>query len=75
MARVIHNENSPTRLTRRQREQALAKLRAAQRANPLRRVRLDCHGWIRDATAEVGQWLFCEHAECGELRRVIEVAE
>jgi hypothetical protein len=78
MARVInHNtEHRDVRMTRRQRERALAALRAAERANPLRRVRLNCaHGWVRDATAAVDQWLFCDKDGCGELRRVVEVAE
>ena len=62
-------------LTEQQRRAAARKLRRRTAANPLRRVLLTCHGWVRDPSAVVGDWLFCEHADCGDLRRVIEVAE
>lgn len=49
------------------------KLARTQAKNPLRRVFLTCHGWVRDPLAQVGDWLWCD--ECADNRRVTEVAE
>ena len=39
--------------------------------NPLRRVRIDCCGWVRDPLAVVGDWVWCEtHAD---QARVLEL--
>ena len=39
--------------------------------NPLRRVRIDCCGWIRDPLAVVGDWVWCDtHAD---QARVLEL--
>ena len=48
-------------------------LRKIERSNPLRRVSIDCHGWLRDALAQVGEWVWCE--QCGDWARVETVVE
>jgi hypothetical protein len=56
-----------------------ARRRAERRAdrqaarNRLRRVRLSCHGWVRDPAARVGEWVWCD--SCADWRRVAAVAE
>jgi len=79
MARLVNTlvtgNTEGVRLTERQRQAAQRRLRRQQQRNPLRRVRLDCHGWVRDPSAVVGDWLFCEHADCMDIRRVVDVAE
>jgi hypothetical protein len=56
-----------------QRRRALAKVAKVASSNPLRRVRLACHGWVRDSSAVVGDWLWCEG--CADLRQVAELKE
>jgi hypothetical protein len=48
-------------------------LRKAEQKNPLRRVSIDCHGWVRDALAATGEWVWCE--SCSDWRRVATVVE
>lgn len=58
-------------------ERELARARAAAlrkiEQNPLRRVELRCHGWVRDALAQKNDWIWCE--ECADHRRVVAVEE
>jgi hypothetical protein len=48
-------------------------LRRVEKKNPLRRAFTDCHGWVRDALAQKGEWLWCE--PCSDWARVTAVAE
>lgn len=76
MARIVNAKLQAGRLKRlsaEQRREAARKIRARQAENRLRRVRLACHGWVRDAVANEGDWVWCEG--CADLRRVDEVAE
>jgi hypothetical protein len=52
---------------------AQKKLQKIERKNPLRRVSIDCHGWVRDALAQLNEWVWCE--SCGDWRRVTSVVE
>lgn len=61
------------RLTARQRARAQRQLDQLAAANPLRTIRLECHGPIRDALAQVGDHVWC--ATCGEHARVASVRE
>ena len=42
-------------------------------ASPLRRVLFDCHGWVRDAGALTGDWVWCD--SCGDFARVTAVED
>ncbi len=53
------------------RPDATDKARRLARANPLRRVRLACHGWVQDSVASVGDHVWCE--QCADWARVIDV--
>jgi hypothetical protein len=70
---MARNNNRIPQLTAEQLAEARRVLAKQQRANPLRRVRLDCHGWVRDAVAKVSDWIWC--GDCADHRRVAEVAE
>lgn len=63
------------RLERGAARQAQRRLDRQLARNPLRRAMLTCHGWVRDPSATVGDWLWCAHADCGQWRRVVDVAE
>jgi len=56
-----------------QRRAAARKVARVAATNPLRRVRLDCHGWVRDSSAVAGDWLWCD--ACADLRKVLELKE
>lgn len=74
MARIVNSalmSRQATRLTPEQRRQALRLLAKAAQSNPLRRVRLDCHGWVRDASAVKDDWIWCE--KCEDHRKVLEL--
>lgn len=64
---------SKEQLDRAQRKKAIEKSKAITRANRLRRVKLSCHGWIRDAMAVEGDWIWCD--ACSDMRRVNQIAE
>ena len=51
-------------------QKALRKIESKHR---LRRAFVDCHGWVRDALAVVGDWVWCE--PCSDFRRVERVEE
>jgi hypothetical protein len=76
MARIVDRRlmasGSPV-LTPHERRRAARRLARAQEANPLRRVRLACHGWVRDPSARVGDLLWCD--ECADFARAVELAE
>lgn len=78
MARIVNSRlmtSTPARpvLTAADRRRAQRRLDRARARNPLRRVRLACHGWVRDTSAVVGDWVWCE--QCADVRKVAEVAE
>jgi hypothetical protein len=76
MARIVDGRLSSStapELTPAQRRQALRRLERAAQRNPLRRVRLECHGWVRDASAVVGDRVWCE--ACADFARAVELAE
>lgn len=51
-------------LTPTQIKQAQAALKKAQEENPLRRVRTQCCGWVRDPLAITGERVWCDtHAD------------
>jgi hypothetical protein len=56
-----------------QRKKAIEKAKKIANENRLRRVKLACHGWVRDPMAVVGDWIWCE--ECSDTRRVSQVVE
>lgn len=57
------------------RELALArkKLEKARRSNPLRRVQLECCGWVQDPIAQKRDRVWCDH--CSDWATVGAVAE
>jgi hypothetical protein len=76
MARIVNGglqASATSQLTDAERRAGRRKLAKALKANPLRRVRLACHGPVRDATAVVGDWIWCE--KCADLARVESVTE
>ena len=76
MARIVNGglQTSATRrLTAAQRRRAERTMAQAAKNNPLRRVRLACHGPVRDSTAVVGDWIWCD--KCGDVARVTSVTE
>lgn len=76
MVRIIDGRlsapSTPT-LSAAQRRAGTRKLARAARSNPLRTVRLSCHGPVRDAVAIVGDWIWCE--TCADLAPVVSVRE
>ena len=60
-------------LTPAQRVAAARRVAKVASSNPLRRVYLDCHGWVRDSSAVVGDWLWCD--KCADLRQVSQLKE
>ena len=76
MARIVSGRlqaSTTPHLTSQDRRKGERKLAKAFRANPLRVVRLPCHGPIRDPGARVGDWIWCE--KCQDLARVESVSE
>jgi hypothetical protein len=76
MARIVNGRlqaSTTPELTAQERRKAERKLAKSLQANPLRVVRLPCHGPIRDAGARVGDWIWCE--QCSDLARVESVSE
>jgi hypothetical protein len=76
MARIVNGRlqaSTTPELTPQDRRKGERKLAEAFQANPLRVVRLPCHGPIRDAGARVGDWIWCE--KCSDLARVESVSE
>ena len=76
MARIVNSKlmsAGGANLSAAQRRKALRKVAKVASSNPLRRVRLNCHGWVRDSSAVVGDWLWCE--KCSDLRYVVELKE
>ena len=76
MARIVNGglQNSGTRqLTAAERRTARRRMAKAFQDNPLRRVRLACHGPVRDSTAVVGDWIWCD--QCGDVARVESLTE
>ena len=72
-ARSITRTTSTRQLTAAATSRARHRLDRQTARNPLRRVRTDCHGWVRDASAAVGDWVWC--TSCADWRRVTELAE
>ena len=76
MVRIVNGESRKSTartLTPAQRRAAERKMAQALKANPLRRVRLACHGPVRDSTAVVGDWIWCE--QCADVARVDSLTE
>ncbi len=76
MARIINNglrASHARRLSPEQLRAAERKLARATRANPLRVVRLGCHGPVRDASAQAGDRIWCE--PCADFAEVLSVSE
>jgi len=77
MARIVNSSlvaSTRVDLSPAERRRAARRIRRTQSRNPLRRVRLGCcEVWVRDTTAVVGDWLWCDSD--GDLGRVVEVAE
>ena len=76
MARIVDNRltaSTSAVLTPQQRRRAQRRLARAAQANPLRRVRLECHGWVRDPSAVVGDHIWCD--QCADFARAVELAE
>jgi hypothetical protein len=76
MARIVNGgsrASTARRLTAAERRTAERKMARAFKVNPLRRVRLACHGPVRDSTAVVGDWIWCE--ECADVARVDSITE
>ena len=76
MARIVSGRlqaSSNAELTPQQRRRAERRIAKARQANPLRVVRLLCHGPVRDAGAIVGDWIWCD--KCSDLARVESVSE
>jgi hypothetical protein len=76
MARIVNGNLQATgtrQLTAAERRTAERRMARALKDNPLRRVRLACHGPVRDSTAVVGDWIWCE--QCADVARVDSVTE
>jgi hypothetical protein len=76
MARIVNGGLQAAgfrQLTPAQRREAERRMAKALKANPLRRVRLACHGPVRDGTAVVGDWIWCE--QCADVARVESITE
>jgi len=77
MARIVNSSLMATGaapvLSPAQRRAAARKVAKVASSNPLRRVKLDCHGWVRDSSAVVGDWLWCD--KCQDLRQALELKE
>lgn len=76
MARIVNGglqASGARSLTAAERRTAERRMAKARKDNPLRRVRLACHGPVRDSTAVVGDWIWCE--ECADVARVNSVTE
>jgi len=76
MARIVNGRlraSTNPELTAQDRRKGERKLAKAFQTNPLRVVRLPCHGPIRDAGARVGDWIWCD--KCSDLARVESVSE
>jgi hypothetical protein len=77
MARIVNSSlvaSSHVDLSAADRRRAARRIQRTQIRNPLRRVRLGCcEAWVRDTTAVVGDWLWCDTDD--DLGRVVEVAE
>ena len=76
MARIVGGGlqgSAPRQLTAAQRRAGARKMAKALKDNPLRRVRLACHGPVRDSTAVVGDWIWCD--ECADVARVESITE
>ena len=72
-SRLMSSGSASRRLSAAERRKAARRLDLARSRNPLRRVKVACHGWFRDTSAVLGDWVWCE--PCGDLREVCEVAE
>ena len=55
------------------RNDAVAAARSRDSAHRLRRVLIDCHGWVRDSVAVVGDHVWC--ATCADWTRVVDLVE
>lgn len=76
MVRIVDGRLSSStapELTPQERRRALRRLQRAAQRNPLRRVRLDCHGWQRDESAVPGDLVWCDR--CADFARALELAE
>lgn len=76
MARIVNGglqASGARHLTAAERRVAERKVAKALKDNPLRRVRLACHGPVRDSTAIVGDWIWCD--KCADVARVDSVTE
>jgi hypothetical protein len=76
MARIVNGGLQPSRtrsLTPAERRTAERRMARAAKDNPLRRVRLACHGPVRDSTAVVGDWIWCDR--CADVARVESLTE
>lgn len=76
MARIVNSTliaSTGTTLTADQRRKAVRQLAKRAKANPLRVVRIECHGPVRDPDAIVGDWIWCD--KCSDNARVISVRE
>lgn len=75
MARLVSklSNTASTELTDAQRAAANRRIRSATKSNPLRRVLLECHGWVRDPLAAKGDFVWC--GECADWAKAVDVAE
>lgn len=76
MVRVVNQklmETHAPELTPAQKAAARRNVEKIRRNNPLRRVRTDCCGWVRDPLAITGERVWCEHHADWTL--VVEHAE
>ncbi len=76
MARIVNGglqSSSARQLSATERRAAERKMAKALKDNPLRRVRLACHGPVRDSTAVVGDWIWCD--KCADMARVDSITE
>lgn len=75
MAHLVDARSMASRatLTDKQKSKGARTLARKQAHNPLRRVSLQCCGWVRDPVGVIGDHIWCDtHAD---FARVVDVAE
>jgi hypothetical protein len=74
MVRVLDRRDRPVRLSAAQERAARIRLARRERANPLRRVLLECETrYQRDAVAAVGDHVWCDvHGDFARVVRVVQ---
>jgi hypothetical protein len=76
MTRIVNGSlraSANSTLTPAQIREAQRRLEKSARENPLRRVRLACHGPVRDPSARLGDRVWCD--SCADFAVVVSVAE